>query len=369
MKIVFFVHSIVSDWNNGHVHFLRGLMAALQRRGHQLLICEQRHNWSTRNLFEEEGAEALLEFAQVFAHLPVAFYEGGDGIIEEVELLTRGADLVIVHEFNEPELVGAVADVRRRRDDFLLLFHDTHHRALSVPQQIARLNLAPFDGVLAFGEVLTALYRHRFGFSRAWTLHEAADIDLFQPLAKEKEEDVVWIGNWGDEERSSELRAYLVEPARALPRLRFSVHGVRYPEPARAQLAAAGIAFRGRLANHRVPQALARARLTIHIPRRYYRQSLPGVPTIRPFEAMACGIPLISLPWPDPQGLFRAGRDYLLAHSPEEMAQLIKKLTQSAEAAATLAASGLQRIRAQHTCDHRADELASICQQLGVGGV
>jgi spore maturation protein CgeB len=301
--------------------------------------------------------------------LPIAFYETGERLIDEVEELTRGASLVIVHEFNEPELVGAVADVRRRRDDFLLLFHDTHHRALSQPQQIARLNLAPFDGVLAFGDLLTSLYRQRFGLERAWTLHEAADTDLFKPLLREKEEDVLWIGNWGDEERSSELHAYLVEPARALPQLRFAVHGVRYPAQARDQLATAGIAFRGRLANHLVPQALARARLTIHIPRRYYRESLPGVPTIRPFEALACGIPLISLPWPDPQGLFRAGRDYLLAHSPEEMVQSIRRLTQSAEASAALADSGLQRIRAQHTCDHRAAELSAICQQLGVGGV
>jgi spore maturation protein CgeB len=369
MKIVFFVHSIVSDWNNGHVHFLRGLAAALQRRGHQLLICEQQQNWSSQNLFEEEGARALLEFARVFAHLPIAFYAGGERLIEEVEELTRGADLVIVHEFNEPELVGAVADVRRRRDDFLLLFHDTHHRALSQPQQIARLNLAPYDGVLAFGEVLTAIYRRRFGLARAWTLHEGADTDLFQPLTVEKEEDVLWIGNWGDEERSGELRAYLVQSARALPLLRFAVHGVRYPATAREELTAAGIAFRGRLANHLVPQALARTRLTIHIPRRYYRLSLPGVPTIRPFEALACGIPLIPLPWSDPQGLFRAGRDYLLAHSPEEMAQQIKRLTQSPAAAADLAASGLQRIRARHTCDHRAEELAAICRQLGNGGV
>jgi spore maturation protein CgeB len=368
MRIVFFVHSIVSDWNNGHVHFLRGLAAALQRRGHQLLICEQRQNWSTQNLFEEEGAQALLEFAQVFAHLPVAFYAGGDGLIDEVEGLTRDADLVIVHEFNEPELVGALADVRRRRDDFLLLFHDTHHRALSTPQQIARLNLAPYDGVLAFGEVLTAIYRQRFGLA-AWTLHEAADTDLFRPLTEEKTEDVLWIGNWGDEERSGELRAYLVEPARSLPNLRFAVHGVRYPAAAREELTAAGVAFRGRLANHRVPQALARTRLTVHIPRRYYRQALPGVPTIRPFEALACGTPLLSLPWADPEGLFRAGRDYLLAHSPEEMARQMTRLTQSEEAGAALAASGLERIRARHTCAHRAEELAAICGQLGLGGV
>src|SRR5690606_9187057 len=173
---------------------------------------------------------------------------------------TRGADVVIVHEFNEPELVGAVGHVRRRRNDFLLLFHDTHHRPASVPWQTARFNLQHYDGVIAYGDSLAEIYRNDFGQSRVWTLHEAADTTVFYPRQAPagKRDDVVWIGNWGDDERSREINDYLVESARQLPGLRFAVHGVRYPEDGLRRIGEAGIEFRGWIANYHVPEAFAR---------------------------------------------------------------------------------------------------------------
>ena len=59
MRIVFFVHSIVSDWNNGHAHFLRGLAVALIERGHEAVFCEPKDNRSTSNLFRTAQAEQL----------------------------------------------------------------------------------------------------------------------------------------------------------------------------------------------------------------------------------------------------------------------------------------------------------------------
>jgi spore maturation protein CgeB len=64
----------------------------------------------------------------------------------------------------------------------------------------------------------------------------------------------------------------------------------------------------------------SRYRVTVHVPRRPYAEALPGIPTIRPFEAMACGIPLISAPWQDTEKLFRGGTDFLFASSGAEMA-------------------------------------------------
>ena len=80
------------------------------------------------------------------------------------------------------------------------------------------------------------------------------------------------------------------------------VHGVRYPQAALGELAAAGILYRGWLPNHEVPATFARARATVHVPRRPYVEALPGIPTIRVFEALACGIPLVSAPWRDVEG-------------------------------------------------------------------
>jgi spore maturation protein CgeB len=364
VKVVFFTHSLISDWNHGNAHFLRGLMRALQRRGHTTMACERWRNWSTEQLVQDHGALPIVEFARRFADLEVAFYRGWASILEEADALTRGADVVVVHEFNEPELVGALGYVRRKRSDFALLFHDTHHRAATSPHEMARLNLEHYDGILAYGESLRDVYRAGFGRERVWVFHEAADTALFRPIPMEKSEDVIWIGNWGDEERTREIRDYFVGSARALPQLRFVAHGVRYPEPAKQELADAGIEFRGWIPNYRVPEAFARARMTLHVPRGPYVDTLPGIPTIRPFEALACGIPLILTPWRDTEGLFRPGQDFLVANSPAEMREHIRRLAADEELCEQLAQHGLETILARHSCDHRAEQLENIAAEL-----
>lgn len=363
MRILIFAHSLVSDWNHGNAHFLRGLMRALDARGHETVACERWRNWSADNLFQDHGPAPMVDFARRFHDLRVQFYGREPVLHEEVEALTRGADLVVVHEFNEPELIASVGRVRASRGDFLLLFHDTHHRMVSAPAEMDRFDLSAYDGVLAYGQSLTELYRGR-GYPHVWTFHEAADTSVFFPQEREKRDDVVWIGNWGDEERSREIREYLIESARLLPDLRFAVHGVRYPEDGLREMGAAGIDFRGWIANHRVPAAFAKAKVTLHIPRGPYLDLLPGIPTIRPFEAMACGIPLLSTPWPDVEALFREGRDYLMVHSPAEMRDQILRLSRDEPARAAIAESGLETIRGRHTCAHRAEQLEEIRREM-----
>ncbi len=368
MKIVLFSHSLVSDWSHGNAHFLRGLVRALQKRGHRVTACEQSANWSTRNLVHDHGHGPILEFARVFPDIDVKIFGSWDTILEEADELTRGADLVIVHEFNEPELVGALSYLRHRRQDFALFFLDTHHRPASKPWQTARFNLQHYDGILAYGDSLARVYRVSFGQQQVWTFHEAADITVFFPREQEKTDDVVWIGNWGDGERTGEIGEYLIDSARLLPELRFGVHGVRYPESGLQQMGEAGIDFRGWVANFHVPDVFARAKMTLHIPRGPYRDRLPGIPTIRPFEALACGIPLISTPWPDVEGLFREGRDYVMVHSPTRMREEMLRLSRDADARNRLAESGLETVRLRHTCDHRAEQLESIYEEAAAMG-
>src|SRR5690606_17158817 len=133
----------------------------------------------------------------------------------------------------------------------------------------------------------------------------------------------VWIGNWGDDERVRELQTYLLDPVRHL-KLDALVHGVRYPAQARRRLAAAGIAYGGWLPNFRAPEVFGRFRVTVHVPRRPYVAALPGIPTIRVFEALACGIPLVCAPWDDAEGLFTAGKDFLQARDGPAMTRHLK---------------------------------------------
>jgi spore maturation protein CgeB len=171
--------------------------------------------------------------------------------------------------------------------------------------------------------------------------------------------DLVWIGNWGDDERSGAIRRYLIEPVRRLG-LRATIQGVGYPQAARAELASAGIAYGGWLPNYRVPDLFARHAATVHIPRCPYADALPGIPTIRVFEALACGIPLVSSWWDDCEGLFRPGDDYLVVRSAAEMTAALRAVVCDAGCARELALNGLQTITARHTCAHRVAELLSI---------
>jgi len=115
-----------------------------------------------------------------------------------------------------------------------------------------------------------------------------------------------------------------------------------------------------------VPEVFARHRVTVHVPRGPYAQTLPGIPTIRPFEALACGIPLVSAPWQDAEGLFRPGRDFLVARDGDEMGRCLREVLGDAGLAAELRRCGLETIAARHTCAHRVDELLAICRTLGV---
>jgi spore maturation protein CgeB len=103
---------------------------------------------------------------------------------------------------------------------------------------------------------------------------------------------------------------------------------------------------------------------TVHVPRRYYTTLLPGIPTIRVFEALACGIPLVSAPWDDCEGLFTPGEDYLVAANRAAMTEHLTALSNDPELRRSLAERGLATIRARHSCAHRVDELLAIAAQL-----
>jgi spore maturation protein CgeB len=104
----------------------------------------------------------------------------------------------------------------------------------------------------------------------------------------------------------------------------------------------------------------ARYRVTVHVPRRPYAAALHGIPTIRPFEALACGIPLISAPWNDVEHLFRPGRDFLFARDGREMVSRLEAVLSKPDLSESLARNGLETIRARHTCAHRVNELLSF---------
>ncbi len=279
--------------------------------------------------------------------------------------MLENAELVIVHEWNKHDFVKAIGE-NKSKFGYKLLFHDTHHRAVSEPDSMSAYDFSNYDGALVFGEVIKNIYRENKWMDNVWTWHEAADVKIFSPKPEvEKEGHLVWVGNWGDNERTEELMEFLINPVKKLG-LIATVYGVRYPQKALVALREAGIEYGGYLPNYKVPEVFARYKVTVHVPRRYYVDLLPGIPTIRPFEAMSCGIPLICSPWKDEEKLFSQGKDYLVAKNGEEMVEQLKKVLKDKKLAKNLSENGRKTILENHTCAHRVNELEEIFNQMGI---
>lgn len=359
MTCVLFYHAFTSCWNNGNAHFLRGYARELHALGHEVIVYEPFDGWSRLNAIREGGANALNDIPTLFAGIDIRRYDAS----LDLDRALDGADLVIVHEWNSPDLIAQIGGKRAQGAAFTLLFHDTHHRAVSAPEELAQFDLDGFDGVLAFGEVLRQIYLKLGWADRAFTWHEAADVALYHPLLQvEAVDDLVWIGNWGDGERSAELDEFLVKPVAEL-KLRASVYGVRYSDAALHTIRAAGIRHGGWLPAHWAPVAFAGARATVHVPRGPYVQSLPGIPTIRVFEALGCGIPLVSAPWSDTDGLFPEGT-YLSVTNGTQMKHALRAVLDDREMSSAMVQKGLRTITEHHTCRHRAEQLVSIVADI-----
>jgi spore maturation protein CgeB len=356
MKFVLFYHSFTSCWNHGNAHFLRGVARALVGDGHRVVVYEPQDGWSRVNALREEGGAAILEACgRLVPDVEVRRYALAT---LDLDAALDDADVVIAHEWNDPDLIQRLGERRVRGGRFLLLFHDTHHRAVTAPEELDRFELTPYDLILVFGEVLRQVYARRGWGRRVITWHEAADVALFRPEPSVKTTDLIWIGNWGDGERDQELRQYLIEPASQVG-LRARLHGVRYPDALRDDLRAHGVDCRGWLPNHLVPGAFGSARFTVHVPRRPYVEALPGIPTIRVFEALACGIPLITAPWNDAEGLFPEDC-WLQVRDGAAAARAMRLVTTDSDLVTEMTQAGRRAISTRHTCAHRVDELLAL---------
>jgi spore maturation protein CgeB len=369
MKIVMFYHSLVSDWNHGNAHFLRGVATEFIKMGHNIRVLEPENSWSRTNLLNDHGNRTEEEFKKYYPRLNPIFYNDEN---PDIDSYLHDADIVLVHEWNSHQLISDLGK-KKAKYNYKLFFHDTHHRAVTDPENMKLYDLSEYDGVIAFGEVIKQIYIKNKWTKQAWSVHEAADTNIFYPRpAGEFSGDLVWIGNWGDEERSYEIREFLITPVKEL-KLKCKIYGVRYPSEALKELEAAGIEYGGWLPNYKVPEVFSRYKFTLHIPRRPYVEALPGIPTIRPFEAMACGIPLISAPWKDSEGLFSPGMDYLTAADSDEMKSRMLQLLNSEDLRIKISSHAQNTIRERHTCRHRAEEFNRIFsesyKELTVNGI
>ena len=259
MRFLFYTHSLVSDWNHGNAHFLRGVMRELQRRATRPARWSPSGGWSREQPRSPTGrGGGRTRFTATF---PMLQSEQLRPRLRSRGRSCDGADVVVVHEWTDPALVARIGRRAAAAARFTLLFHDTHHRAVSAPRaRSAALDLSGYDGVLAFGESLRrALSAGPAGAGRSSpgtrrpTTRCSTRIRGSSPSG-----DLIWVGNWGDGERSAELDGVPDRAGRARLACPRTVRGVRYPDEALERLADAGIDYGGWIANADVPAAFAR---------------------------------------------------------------------------------------------------------------
>lgn len=328
MRVVLFYRSTLSIGNSNNFHLLKGLTSEFNRRGHEA------QNFDTSQLSLDDL---------------------------ELDSILSGADLILVHEMNDPEWIERLGLHHLNHKKAVLLFHDTCHQSGT---KLGKIDLAHYDGVLAYGQTLAELYLNQGVTQNAWAWYEAVDPKLFRPMESlQKDGDLIWIGNWGNEERAREYEEFLIGPARDLG-IATRMHGAHYTQLAQLLLEESGIEYGGWLAPSRIPEAFSKFTFTLHIPRQPIDQRLAGIPGIRVFEALACGIPLVCTPGADQEGLFTAGDDYAIARNGQEMRRLMKTLLFEPEFATELGRQGRETLLTRHTWAHRVDELLSIYSKL-----
>lgn len=330
-------------------HFACGVLRELGVRGHEA---------SGLELARAEGDGTA--FAEAYPELTI---ETGDaaGLAARLE----AAELVIVHDGCDPAAIAA-AGAARGKAGFTLLLHDTHARPVAGEAAAPLPGLDGYDGVLAACDALTTIYREAGWGERAASWHFAADTRLFHPPHPQDEIDrdgVVWFGNWNGGARADVWEDFLLNAAFAQD-IHLDVYGAGYPDQARRLMHHYEARYRGPVANSAVPGIFARHQSSVHLPRPDLAAALPGYAAIGIFEVMACGLPLITAPWEDADGLFRSGQDYAYAESLETMARHMRDVEQDEVARARLIASALQTIRTRHNCGVRADALLRFVDGL-----
>ncbi|AEG92688.1 CgeB family protein [Ramlibacter tataouinensis] len=351
LRIVILGLSITSSWGNGHATTYRGLVRELVARGHELLFLERDQPWYAANRDLPNPPWGRTEL-----------YASLDDLRERFQAPVRDADLVIVGSF-VPEGVAA-GDWVQRTARGLTAFYD-----IDTPVTLARLArgehdyLAPrqipgYDLYLSFtaGPTLQRLERE-FGSPRARPFYCSVDPTLYYPEPQPPRWDLGYMGTYSDD-RQPGVERLLLEPARRHPPGRFIVAGPQYPQHIAWP---ANVEYQPHLppAEHR--SFYNRQRWTLNITRADMVQA-GWSPSVRLFEAAACGTPILSDRWQGIEELLAPGREIVLADSTEQALAVLRDWGEDERA--RLAERARERILAGHTAAHRAEQLEGYALEL-----
>ncbi len=351
MDIVILGLSITSSWGNGHATTYRGLVRELVKQGHRVLFLERDVPWYADNRDLPNPPFGRTEL-----------YEDLDILRDRFTDTIRNADLVMVGSY-VPDGVE-VGRLVQAKAGGVTAFYD-----IDTPVTLAKLRRKDYEYLhpdlipgyhlyLSFtgGPVLDRLEKE-YGSPAARPLYCSVDPSLYFPMERNLEYDLGYMGTYSDD-RQPPLEALLLEPARKWPDGRFVVAGPQYPD---------SVAWPGNVAriDHLPPaehcEFYNRQRFTLNITRQDMIQAGYS-PSVRLFEAAACGIPIISDYWPGLETFFELNRDILVARSYEDVLGFLREI--SDDDRRTIGERARQRVLSNHTAAHRAAELETCVREV-----
>jgi spore maturation protein CgeB len=355
LDIVFLGLSLSSSWGNGHATTFRGLLRGLNRLGHRLTFLERDVPWyaSQRDLRDPDFCE-------------LHYYDTTSELRREHARLLRDADAVVVGSF-VPEGV-AVIDIAASLCSGQFCFYDIdtpvtlEKLEAGDREYLCRRQIPLFDIYFSFtGGPTLARLESEFGARRAEALYCSVDPDRHHHTGDPHRWDLGYLGTYSAD-RQPVLERLLIEPARRLPERRFVVAGPQYPDEGN---------WPGNVERiEHLPPAehasfYSSQRYTLNVTRSFMVQA-GWSPSVRLFEAAACGTPIISDRWAGLETFFALGKEIHTAGSPEDVVAIL--LDEPEAARRRMAADARKSVLARHTGMARAREFVSfLTERKGVG--
>lgn len=345
MKLTIFGLSITSSWGNGHATTFRALCEALHRRGHKIVFFEHNLEWyqNNRDLPEppycdvkvfEKWDEILPSVRAELRNSDVAMVGSyfPDGIAALDEMLNSNVPVKTFYDIDTPVTVRSLME--HGRADYLLKHH-----------------MPELDIYFSFtgGPMLERLTQD-LGTPFAVPLYCSVDPEKHRELPDARFNcDMSYMGTYAPD-RQPKIDELLCKPARRLPQHKFIVAGPQYP----AETAWPANVERIMHLNPRYHAGLySSSRVTLNVTRR--EMVLAGYsPSVRLFEAAACGATIASDNWPGLETFFLPGKEILLSTGSDDIVRYLRDY--DSDELRQIGCSARQRVLANHTSDVRAQE-------------
>ena len=349
LNIVIMGLSITSSWGNGHATTYRALIKALAARGHKVTFLERDTRWYREHRDLATSPDCRIELYDSLRDLP------------RRSALIASADLVVLGSF-VPDGT-AIGDWITSTARGVTAFYDvdtpvTLKRLESGEgDYISRALIPRFNIYLSFtGGPTLDLIEDQYGSPRARALYCSVDPEIHKPVPASTRWALGYLGTYS-EDRQPALDRLLLEPARRMPHERFVVAGAQYPK---------SIAWPANVERiEHLPPSVHREfycsqRFTLNVTRA--DMALAGwSPSVRLFEAAACGTPVISDRWPGIETFFTQGKEIALADATDDVMQLLGATSDKHHG--SMAAAARARVLRQHSAEQRAIALENYYRE------